>query len=107
MLLYRSREWPYCALQKAQRQGRNRATRARSFLRRVVKGRWDFVEGFTIAAVGGYVGTVLAMGLGDWIVPFVYTQTIAGFDYAVYTWVLLGAALSLYHIVSKPEGMEA
>ncbi len=65
--------------------------------------RADFTEAFTVAAIGGYVGTILAMALGDWIIPFVYTQTIAGFDYAVYTWVLLGAALGLYHIVSKPE----
>jgi hypothetical protein len=67
------------------------------------RGRADFPEAFTVAAIGGYVGTILAMALGDWIVPFVYTQTIAGFDYAVYTWILLGAALALYHIVSNPE----
>lgn len=74
---------------------------------RRTKGRSDFAEAFTMAAIGGYVGTIIAMGLGDWIVPFVYTQTIAGFDYAVYTWVLLGAALSLYHILAGPEGAEA
>jgi len=76
-------------------------------LRRWTKGRADFPEAFTVAAIGGYVGTILAMGLGDWIVPFVYTQTIAGFDYAVYTWVLLGAALSLYHIFAQSERVEA
>lgn len=65
--------------------------------------RADFTEAFTVAAIGGYVGTILAMALGDWIVPFVYTQTIAGFDYAIYTWILLGAAMALYHIVSNPE----
>jgi len=71
------------------------------------KGSSDFAEAFTIAAIGGYVGTILAMGLGDWIVPFVYTQTIAGFDYAVYTWILLGAALSLYHILGGPDRRKA
>jgi O-antigen ligase len=75
-------------------------------LRRWTRGRSDFVEAFTLAAIGGYVGTVLAMGLGDWIIPFVYTQTIAGFDYAVYTWILLGAALSLYHILAEQRGIE-
>lgn len=70
-------------------------------LRQRVEGRFDFAEAFVMAAIGGYVGTILAMGLGDWIIPFVYTQTIAGFDYAVYTWVLLGAALSLRHIVGQ------
>jgi hypothetical protein len=73
---------------------------------RRTKGRSDFVEAFSVAAMGGYVGTILAMALGDWLVPFVYTQTIAGFDYAVYTWVLLGAALSLYHILVEAEGAE-
>jgi O-antigen ligase len=75
-------------------------------LRQRVKGRGDFVEAFATAAAGGFVGTVLAAGLGDWIVPFVYTQTIQGFDYAVYTWVLLGAAGSLCHILAGPEGVE-
>ena len=65
-------------------------------LYRRVKGRQDFAEAFGLAAVGGYVGALVAMALGDWIVPFVYTQTIAGFDYAVYTWALLGAAQALF-----------
>lgn len=65
-------------------------------LYRRVKGRQDFAEAFGLAAIGGYVGTLVAMALGDWIVPFVYTQTIAGFDSAVYTWVLLGMAHALF-----------
>ena len=76
-------------------------------LRQRVQGRFDFVEAFAVAAAGGFVGTVLASGLGDWIVPFIYTQGIAGFDYALYTWVLLGAVLSLYHMTGGPEGREA
>lgn len=70
---------------------------------RRTKDRADFTEAFTVAAIGGYVGAILAMALGDWIVPFVYTQTIAGFDYAVYTWILLGAALGLHHILSGSD----
>lgn len=62
-------------------------------------GRSNFAEAFAIASLGGCVGAILAMALGDWIVPFVYTQTIAGFDYAVYTWVLLGGMMSLYYTV--------
>lgn len=76
-------------------------------LRQRVRGRSDFVEAFAMAATGGYVGTILSAALGDWIVPFVYTQTIQGFDYAVYTWTLLGAAVSLYHILAAPEPGEA
>lgn len=55
-----------------------------------LKGAGNFDEGFAAAMLAGWAGCVLAMGLGDWMFPFVYTQTIAGFDYAVYSWVLLG-----------------
>jgi len=60
-----------------------------------LKGTGDFSEGLAAAALAGCVGCVVAMGLGDWLFPFVYTQTIAGFDYAVYSWVLLGGIVVL------------
>jgi len=75
-------------------------------VRRRLKGTGDFGEGLAHAALAGCVGCILAMGLGDWMFPFVYTQTIAGFDYAVYSWVLLGAILALDSIVlvgASPE----
>jgi hypothetical protein len=30
------------------------------------------------------------MGFGDWLFPFAYTQTIAGFDFIVYSWLFMG-----------------
>ena len=42
------------------------------------------------AALAGTVGCVMAMFIGDWMFPFAYTQTIAGFDYIVYSWMLMG-----------------
>lgn len=75
-------------------------------LRRRTAGRGDFAEGFGLAALGGYAGTIVAMALGDWIVPFVYTQTIAGFDYAVYSWLLLGGAVALHRIVEARRETE-
>jgi len=60
-----------------------------------LKGTADFGEGYAAAALAGWAGCVLAMGLGDWMLPFVYTQGIAGFDYAVYSWVLLGGMAAL------------
>jgi len=72
------------------------------------RGERSFAEAFSMAALGGFAGVVLAMGLGDWIIPFVYTQTIGGFDYAVYTWILLGAAVALHQMrVQKPSRMDA
>jgi hypothetical protein len=35
------------------------------------------------------------MAFGDWMLPFAYTQTIAGFDYTVYSWLFIGALLAL------------
>lgn len=67
-------------------------------VRRRVRGLADFSEGFANATLAGCVGVIVAMGLGDWMFPFVYTQTIAGFDYAVYSWVLLGGMVALSNI---------
>jgi O-antigen ligase len=64
------------------------------------KGGFDFTQAFGVGAAAGLLGVVVATGLGDWLLPFVYTQTIAGFDYAVYSWVLLGAMVSLHWLVA-------
>jgi hypothetical protein len=64
-------------------------------LRVRLKGRRDFQEAFAAATLAGWMGCILAMGLGDWMFPFVYTQTIAGFDTAVYSWILLGGIVTL------------
>ncbi|NLE45712.1 MAG: O-antigen ligase family protein [Chloroflexi bacterium] len=60
-----------------------------------LRGTSGFGEGFAVAGLAGCIGCIIAMGLGDWMFPFVYTQTIAGFDYAVYSWVLLGGMVAL------------
>jgi hypothetical protein len=35
------------------------------------------------------------MWLGDWLIPFVYNQTIAGFDHSVYSWLMLAMLCGL------------
>lgn len=55
----------------------------------------DFATGLAAGTLGGSAGVILAMALGDWLVPFVYTQTIAGFDYALYAWLWMGVMVSL------------
>lgn len=67
-------------------------------------GRRDDVRSFAVASAGGLVGVIVACGLGDWVLPFVYTQTIAGFDNAVYTWVLMGTAVALHRILTAEQG---
>ena len=48
------------------------------------------------AVLGGLCAVVQAMMLGDWVIPFVYNQTIAGFDHAVYTWLMLALLCGLW-----------
>ncbi len=54
--------------------------------------RWTdgFTGGFAQGAFGGLIGLVVAMQLGDWFIPFVYNETIAGFRFTVHSWVFLG-----------------
>ncbi len=44
---------------------------------------------------------MVGMMLGDWVLPFAYNQTIAGFDNAAFTWILLGAMVALFHMVGE------
>ena len=59
-------------------------------LYRRVRGRGDFLEALANAAFAGTIGSIVIMGFGDWILPFAYTQTIAGYDHAVYSWLFMG-----------------
>lgn len=55
----------------------------------------DFEAAISVATLGGAIGALVAMMLGDWVLPFAYNQTITGFDNAAYTWTLLGCAAAL------------
>jgi O-antigen ligase len=70
---------------------------------RKLRRRRDFEEAFAVATFAGCIGAFGSMMLGDWIIPFAYNQTITGFDHSVYTWILLGGMVSLYHIVRVRE----
>ncbi len=50
----------------------------------------DFGAALTASVFGGTVGCIVAMGLGDWLFPFMYTQGVPGFDLAVYNWIFMG-----------------
>ncbi|MBK9053838.1 MAG: O-antigen ligase family protein [Chloroflexi bacterium] len=70
-------------------------------LRRQLTGQRNFEEAFANAVLAGLVGALVAMTLGDWVLPFAYNQTISGFDNAVFTWVFIGGLMALYHIVES------
>jgi O-antigen ligase len=72
----------------------------RSLRRR--KGRGDFEEAFAAATLSGLAGTLVGMMLGDWMLPFAYNETIAGFDNAVLTWVMLGGMVALDGMMPSP-----
>jgi len=58
----------------------------------------DFARALAAATVGGGAGALAGMMLGDWVLPFAYNQTITGFDNALFTWVYLGAIVSLQRL---------
>lgn len=72
-------------------------------LRKLVLGRGDFVEALTVSALAGSAGAIMIMGFGDWVIPFAYTQTIAGFDHAIYTWLFMGTIIALSRIVTAGQ----
>lgn len=63
-----------------------------------------FEESLVNAALAGLAGSIVIMMFGDWLFPFAYTQTIAGFDYIVPTWLFLGTILVLDRLTAEnPE----
>jgi len=68
---------------------------ARRAWQRVPEG--SFQQALAAGCIGGYVGTLIAMGLGDWFLPFAYNQTIAGYDYTVWGWLFMGVLVGLSH----------
>jgi O-antigen ligase len=60
-----------------------------------LRGRRDFQEALAVSVFAGLIGCIVIMAFGDWMLPFAYTQTIAGFDYTVYSWLFIGALLAL------------
>jgi O-antigen ligase len=56
-----------------------------------LRGRGDFAEALTLAALAGTAGCIVINAFGDWLIPFAYTQGIAGFDYAAYNWLFMAA----------------
>ena len=54
-----------------------------------------FEHSFTIAALGGLAGTLVAAFLGDWAIPFIYNIGMEGFRSSGLGWVFLGSMVFL------------
>lgn len=61
-----------------------------------------FLRGFNNGVLAALVGTIFAMMLGDWFLPFVYNIGFVGFNFNAYSWMLLGAMVGLGRITA-PE----
>lgn len=66
-------------------------------------GRRDFAEAMANVAFAGTLGSAFMAIFGDWLFPFTYTQTIAGFDYIVYSWLFMGLIVAIDTITRPPE----
>lgn len=69
-----------------------------------LKGKGDFREALANAVLAGTIGGFVMMAFGDWLFPFAYTQTIAGFNYAVYSWLFMGMILILDRLTPSEAG---
>ena len=72
-----------------------------------LKGRGDFIEGMANAVFAGTIACIVMMGFGDWLFPFAYTQTIAGFNYAVYNWIFMGTVLVINRMTEAQPNKNA
>ncbi len=68
-----------------------------------VRGRRDFVEAMANIALAASISSLISADLGDWLFPFAYTQTIAGYDYIVYSWIFMGMGLALDNLVPSEK----
>ncbi len=60
----------------------------------------DFLRGLKAAVLAAYPVTLLSMMLGDWVIPFPYTQTLAGIDHTIWHWMMAGILMALYYFAS-------
>jgi hypothetical protein len=60
-----------------------------------------FAMAYLVGAIGGLIGTLVAGGFVDWILPFVYNIGMDGFRASVLAWIFLGGLVSLEQIVKR------
>lgn len=74
---------------------------------RALRMRGDpFGAAIAVGVIAGIIGLLVAMALGDWFIPFVYNQTIAGFDHTVVSWFCIGMVVAL-DVMSRTPQTEA
>jgi O-antigen ligase len=71
---------------------------------RIVPKHKQFEHALANTLLACYVCTVFSMMLGDWVTPFPYTQTLSGFDYTIWHWMLAGMTVALYYVTKQSQG---
>jgi O-antigen ligase len=65
--------------------------------------RDDFEEGYVQGALAGLAGTLVAMMLSDWFLPFVYNIGFPGFRTSALAWMFLGGLVALEQRVNADQ----
>jgi O-antigen ligase len=65
--------------------------------------RGGFQHAAAASLLAAYVATMTVMMLGDWVTPFAYTQTLAGIDYTIWSWMLAGLTVALYYEIQTSQ----
>ncbi|MCB9453835.1 MAG: O-antigen ligase family protein [Anaerolineaceae bacterium] len=59
--------------------------------------RNGFYHGLAVALLASNIATLAISALGDWVIPFAYTQGIAGIDYTIWPWLLAGLTVATHY----------
>jgi O-antigen ligase len=62
-----------------------------------------FEQGLAVAVLVCFPVTMLVMMLGDWVIPFTYTQTLGGINYTIWPWLIQGIGIVLYFKFVKSD----
>lgn len=60
-----------------------------------------FMQAYIYGALGGLAGTLIAGGLGDWILPFVYNIGLAGMRSSLLGWFFLGGVVAIEGMILR------
>jgi hypothetical protein len=56
--------------------------------------------------LAAWVGAIVIMMLGDWILPFVYNIGFPGFQASVLLWMFLGGLVALERMATSAHGLQ-
>jgi hypothetical protein len=65
-----------------------------------------FEQAYVLGCLGGLAGSLVAMYLGDWVLPFVYNVGLAGFRSSMIGWIFLGGLVAMETMPRKRLGQQ-